>query len=407
MEPHIAVGIVQARGHEIAYLQDAYYLERALAPISGGTWAIRPKSLTPAQLPTEPLSEYSALFCVNLPALDRAAAKRLHAYVVRGGHVVWTCGKRIDPDQYETMNAQVDGQLLPTRLTAVRAPSPERPDGWRLGWLDDQHPALSPLIEPASLLQSVLVHKYMRTAPAEGSDVRVLARLDDGAPLLVERAVGAGSVLLLATSVNVDWTNLPLRPLFLPLVTRLTFHLADSHTVRTQRVAGTPLIVPLAGARASAVEVVQPSGVTVRLTATADRPQNGRPTVRYTDTHAVGVYEVKSVGGKQRRQTAFAFNLDPGELNAAVLDRKDLAARLGREKLLFCGGPNDLARVMDQLRAGESLGEAFLVVVLIALVAEAFVGNRRAAGDVPERPPRSAGRRRRQLRQQPDVIVIR
>ena len=35
---------------------------------------------------------------------------------------------------------------------------------------------------------------------------------------LNEREVGAGSVLLLATSVNVDWTNLPLRPLFLPLV---------------------------------------------------------------------------------------------------------------------------------------------------------------------------------------------
>ena len=53
-----------------------------------------------------------------------------------------------------------------------------------------------------------------------------LIKLDDGLPLLAERIRRAGSVLLLGTSLHVDWTNLPLKPLFLPLVARLTFHLA-------------------------------------------------------------------------------------------------------------------------------------------------------------------------------------
>ena len=51
--------------------------------------------------------------------------------------------------------------------------------------------------------------------------------------MLAEQAVGAGSVLLLGTGVHVDWTNLPLKPLFLPLLARLTLHLAGAETERT------------------------------------------------------------------------------------------------------------------------------------------------------------------------------
>ena len=35
-------------------------------------------------------------------------------------------------------------------------------------------------------------------------------------------------MLMLGTSVHVDWSNLPLRPIFLPLVAQLTFDLAGS-----------------------------------------------------------------------------------------------------------------------------------------------------------------------------------
>ena len=49
---------------------------------------------------------------------------------------------------------------------------------------------------------------------------------------------GTGSVLLLGTGVHVDWTNLPLKPIFLPLLARLTFHLAGTEAERTMALAG-------------------------------------------------------------------------------------------------------------------------------------------------------------------------
>ena len=81
------------------------------------------------------------------------------------------------------------------------------------------------------------------------SGSRALIKLNDGQPLLAEQAVGTGSVLLFGTGIHVDWTNLPLKPLFLPLLARLTLHLAGAETERTMGLAGAPVTLPLGRGR--------------------------------------------------------------------------------------------------------------------------------------------------------------
>ena len=51
-------------------------------------------------------------------------------------------------------------------------------------------------------------------------DAQVLARFDAGAPALVERQVGSGRVLLWASTLDLSWSDLPLKPVFLPFVHR-------------------------------------------------------------------------------------------------------------------------------------------------------------------------------------------
>ena len=53
----------------------------------------------------------------------------------------------------------------------------------------------------------------------------MLARFDAGAPAVVERRVGAGRVLLWASSLDQSWTDLPMKPVFLPFVHRAATHL--------------------------------------------------------------------------------------------------------------------------------------------------------------------------------------
>ena len=389
VDPHIPVAIVKPREHEIAYLEDTYYLERALAPVTGGNWAIRTTSLTAGALASEALAAYSIIFCVNLPAIEAPLANRLREYVRGGGHLVWICGDNVDPVAYEAMNQSAGNELLPIRLLSVREPTLDNSDGWQVGWLDPSYPAFAPLSEPASLYQSILVKRHLETAPVEEGQVAVLARLDNGDPLLVERAVGSGSVLLLGTSAHVDWSNLPLRPIFLPMVAGLTFHLANAEATQPQLIAGTPIVSPWPAADNSGIEVLRPTGEAIRL----DNADASSAALRYDDTYDIGIYELHALHPALRRQTAIAMNLDGTETAQAITTAGTLQAAFGERPLILCAEPSELASTISKLREGESLLEAFLMAVLIALILESYVANRRIEREQPEelrQPQRTA-----------------
>jgi hypothetical protein len=393
VDQQIPVAIVRPRREEVPQADDAFYLERALAPAGSTGGAFRVASLTPEALATENLARHAVIFCVNLPALAPAGAGKLGEYARDGGHVAWICGRNVQPVDYNVMNSLAQGHLLPAVLEDLRRPRPGGSESWHVGFLDRDHPALQPLTEPASLYQSILVYQHFPMAWQAQGTGRVLARLDDGQPLLAERPVGSGSVLLLGTGVHVDWTNLPVKPLFLPLVTRLTVHLAGAQAERTLALAGAPVTIPLGtGTRAGQgqaveVEVVRPSGEVRRVRV----PEPAAGSFRYTDTHEPGVYLVRPVDGNPPKPLAFAVNIDPAEADPATIPRAELQARFGPRPLLFCADPAELADTIRRLREGTSLSEWFLTAVLIGLVFEVFLANRRTAvaqplAGVPSRP---------------------
>src|SRR5208337_2607537 len=400
VDQQIPLAIVKAHRGEVPQADDAFYLERAFAPGGSVGGALRTTTLTPDSLATDDLSSQAVVFCVNLPALAPPAAEKLLAYARSGGHVVWVCGQSVQPDAYNAMNALAQGQLLPAPLEALRQPLPGGVESWRLGFLDKDSPALAPLTEPASLFQSVLVYKHFPMTWSPQAAGRVLIKLDDGQPLLAERAVGTGSVLLLGTGVHVDWTNLPLKPLFLPLLARLTLHLAVAETERTMGLAGAPVRLPLGRGKVHdqagepEIEIVRPSGEVVRVRK-ADQDADG---LRYFDTHEAGVYLVRQVNRKPPKQMAFAVNIDPAESDPATVTPAELQARFGTRPLLFCENPSELAGTIERLREGTSLWEWFLAAVLIFLVLEVFLANRGAAAlpvqagaDTLTRPQSTAG----------------
>ena len=54
----------------------------------------------------------------------------------------------------------------------------------------------------------------------------MLARFDTGEPALVERAAGRGRVVVYASTLDLNWNDLALKPMFLPFVHQLGRHLS-------------------------------------------------------------------------------------------------------------------------------------------------------------------------------------
>ena len=68
------------------------------------------------------------------------------------------------------------------------------------------------------------VFRYRALEPAP--DDRVLARYDDGAVAAAERRVGTGRVIAWTTTLDDSWSDLPQKPVYLPLVHQLVKYLA-------------------------------------------------------------------------------------------------------------------------------------------------------------------------------------
>ncbi len=369
----VPVAIVKAKRHEIPYLEDTFYIERALMPADAAGWAIRAKSFTAEELATESLKGFKVVYLVNLPAPDQDTAERLRSYVAAGGNLVWIGGDNVQPDAYNRMNEQAKGELLPAPLTEVRAAKAgEGRDSWSVSVLEKDEPALRTLVEPASLYQSVLVYKYLRLDVEKAPEMRVLGRLEGGDPILVERRVGQGTVMMLTTGAHVGWSNLPLRPIFLPLMLRLTLEVSGSAEARRSVLAGSPLVVPLESPRPTAIEVQPPSGALLRLA--IENPSASD--FRFGDTHEAGIYMVRPLETGRSDEMAFAVNMDPDEANLTKVDREELRSRLGSAPPVWAEDADDLSSTFRMMREGKSLWDVFLWAVLLALVGETFVANR-------------------------------
>jgi hypothetical protein len=396
----VSVAVVKEKRHDIPYLDDAFYLENALSAGQSIGWAIHASTLLAADLPNEPLGSYKVIFCVNLPAPDADAARRLRDYVTEGGNLVWIAGDNVDPQAYNRMNEQAHDQLLPAPLLDVRTPAAEdNRDSWHINFLDKQYPPLSRLAEPASLYESVLVYKHVRIAAAENAEARILARLDDGEPLLAMRKVEQGNVLMLGAGVHVGWTNLPLRPIFLPLIARLTFELSGIEQAHRTALAGAPLVLKFEKARQPiGVEVLTPAGEIMRLTTESMEEKNeksphpnplrgqtegwsGEGTIgkgqifRYDDTYEIGIYLLRLLDAGRAGPIAYAVNVDPEEFDPAKIEREELQNKFAKTPLIFADNPDDLSATFAWLREGKSLWGLFLTAVLIALDFETFVAN--------------------------------
>ena len=91
----------------------------------------------------------------------------------------------------------------------------DRPPGWSA--LEYGHPVFELFRAPRSGdFSAARFYGYRAVTTAAGR--QVLARFDDGAPALLERRLGAGRVLLWASSLDLDWNDFAVKPVFLPFV---------------------------------------------------------------------------------------------------------------------------------------------------------------------------------------------
>jgi hypothetical protein len=286
--------------------------------------------------------------------------------------------------------------LLPGTLTGSIDRAGTR--GGALGFVDYGHPVFEIFSAPRSGdLTAARVFRYRQFTPA-GS---VLARFDDGAAALVERRVGAGTVLAWTSTLDSYWNDFALRPVFVPFLHQAMKYLGHYVEAKPWRTVGElfdPAESPMTGAgdRGSGLPP-SPNGLPagyggaggIRDTRSGptrgDRPIVLTPAGNPLDVSGSswgtfelsepGFYEVRTANQKAGEGAFVAVNVAAAESDLASFDPAEFVAAVSAP-----GGPgaSGAARELtaEDHERRQSLWWYLLAGGLLLLAIEAFVASR-------------------------------
>ncbi|HGG56563.1 MAG TPA: VWA domain-containing protein, partial [Nannocystis exedens] len=263
--PKIRALAVNGDPHPTPFRDELFYLEHALAPAATAGTRIALTLTDIDNLDHQDLREFDVVILANVADLSDTHARTLERFVRGGGGLFISVGDQTDRSVMNTRLAA----LLPRMLRNVRqagdaAASAEAQDrqSAHITGFERGHSLLTPFADPASTtLTSAQIHKYILLDPAADAAGEVVLSIDDGAPLLLTRSVDQGRVVLLTTSIDRDWSDLSIRPDFVPLMQQIMRYLTRVVDLDTAPVlVGQPAGIPVEDPRVRRVTVQGPDG---------------------------------------------------------------------------------------------------------------------------------------------------
>ncbi len=365
--------LVNGSPSSVPYDDELFFLTRALEPGAQSGVGIIPSVTTPDGLSRRNLDDYDAIVMANVSSLSSEQADDLHRFVERGGGLLFTMGNQVDEEVYN----QQFGDLLPRPLRG-RKQLAERDDPdapvktTRLGHPQRQHPVFRGFDAPGSgALQNVSVYSYMLLDPAPAAqETETLMAYQNNAPALLERRVGQGRVLLFTSTVDRQWTDLPVRTVYLPLMTRSLLYLARRVSFETDDVyvVGDSVRMDVEDVVRERAIIRDPEGQRIVL-----EPNNGEVvfTPEMPGTYFFFADDDDGDSGQAIPSLTISVNVDREGSSLDEFPHAVLAEWEGeREAGELIDGAGDERRV--------NLWSKFLFLVTLALLAETVIGVRRS-----------------------------
>jgi hypothetical protein len=362
-----AVGVGVAAGAE-DFRSETHYVATALVPNpekpEQATIAV---TRTPYQeLPTRNLADHDIVMLANVPDVHTTQARALFSFVERGGGLLVFLGDKVNP---RLMNEKLRlGQRSLLGMEVKAAVKAHAETGWPVEVTEAGHPiarALSQL--PSRLLDEVRVHEVNEVSP--GEDARVILRAAGSElPLLVERRLGRGNVLVFTSSADRGWNNLPMNPAYLMLLQEAVGHLTRrSHERQFTVGEALAIAVPQAGESQQAV-LADPAGQTVPIQVTET---DGARTAECGPAEMTGFYELTQ--GERAEPLAVAVNVDAFESDVRSLAPEQLRSALAQTPARLPAPGADLATVIKEGRRGFELWRILMIAGLVILAVESFL----------------------------------
>ena len=352
--------------------RSAFWVKTALAPTSFDRTEIRPLvELIPwTQLGNVNLYDFDTVVLVNVTDFPTVQALALRKYVEQGGALILMPGANLKPDLFNKRFLDPETSVLPAELIGMAQDTDIQNSGVTLSVELNTNPITAPLAAlPHEVLAEARCYQYVRVRL--GPDSRIVLRLANDAPLLVERKVGRGSVLLWTTSIDPRWSNLMLNPAF-PILMQQSVTQLNRQSYEFPIMIPNPILLPFPLLKPGIeIEIKNPDGQVTKI----PTKSRGLDVVMETPpTEIPGYYELKTPGGDL--PITVAVNPDPVECDVRVLNTARLTDALDGLSVYLLDSDRNLTRAILEKRQGRELWIPLLLAVIGLLALEAALARR-------------------------------
>ena len=261
-----------------SYHDEAFYLRRALATSRKIKFAVVDQ-FKAAQMSFD---DYDVVFLINAGSFSEALRQSVESFLKRGGGIFISTGENTSPQDpwHRVLPADIRGP--------VESSGASLPPGLRIaetagGFFADMKQGRTGFEEV------VIAKRFVPLATGQG-DFKMLMSYPDGIPALIESESGGGRVMLWTSTIDRDWTDLPIRPGFVPFVQESASRLAGRRALIAHRqiTARSPIYIYYP-AVAGSLTVHAPGGMR-RTFARSDLADSRK--INFTDASVPGVYRI-------------------------------------------------------------------------------------------------------------------
>jgi hypothetical protein len=342
------------------------------------------------------LNKYKVVIFSNLSRLSDIELTNLERFVKGGGGVLFILGSNIDPEFY---TQQIAKRFFDLPLELPLTPTKNVGGFFSLEKIDWDHPifqvyqnvvgsdqgAGSPPKEGDKLPQ--IKFSSIFELP-QSKNVKVISRFNLGKPALIEKNLGSGKVLLFATSLEEEESDLVIHPFFVPFANRTVEYLAsDLSRLSEDFLVGSKIQRELDPALIDSLRSL-PGGMELKLvdpqnlgTSLLPIIQKDKLMLKIQDTDKPGIYEIKTKEGVVDR---FAVNIDPKDSDPQKIERSEIEKKLEGISLFYLNPNDDIEKAILQSRYGKELWKPFLWIAFGLLALEMFLARSRKKEIVTE-----------------------
>ncbi len=319
-----------------------------------------------------------AIVILNDVPLGGGLPDRLKGFVEKGGGLFVVLGDRSTwPDGLTIMPGALNP---PVDRGLGRAGS--------IGSVDFSHPVFELFRAPRSGgFAGTRVFRYRALDVA--APARVLARLDDGGVALAEKDSGQGRVLVWTGTLDNLWSDLVLKPVFLPFVHQVMTYLARYETptpwltvgqVFAERRTGKDRLALTPTGQRIPVSGSTPAAPTTPASGTNPSPGAPGPSPGevWVELNEQGFYEIRDTSGGDATAVSVAVNVDTTESDLVPLDPQELVAAVtGRARASDPQAAAEAAELRPaDLERRQAIWWYLLLAGVLLLAGETWLSNR-------------------------------